>query len=204
MENDYSIKRVFSDEYMFKSPQKKMKTEDFNYYLNKLPKPQKIEGAGLFGTSEKPTLFGLFGKQENISEPKKTTFSFGFNSNKNENEERKETNSPNELSNKIKAEPYTFSTEEPIVLGTYKDDNPIEWEKAWTVYSNRYMKTLSFCKFCNDRIFEYKNKLAFDEEIDSYMIQLPICKRCIVNNIDINSLHNERFGKKKKKTNEEK
>ena len=88
---------------------------------------------------------------------------------------------------------------------TNKDDPDklVILEKSWPMFMNRYMRTFSFCKYCNDRIFAYKNKLSYSEETSSYMIRLPVCKKCVLNNTEITALANERFGTKKKPAEEE-
>ena len=79
-----------------------------------------------------------------------------------------------------------------------KPEKNYPFESIWPLFLNKYVRTYSFCKFCNDRIFAYKNKFTYNNELECWMIQLPLCKKCATYNIEINTLHNNHFGNKKK------
>jgi hypothetical protein len=78
------------------------------------------------------------------------------------------------------------------------EEMPKVLENSWPMFVNKYQRTFSFCKWCNDRIFEYRSKLSYDSEMKCYMIQLPCCRKCALANIAIGKLHHESFGNKKK------
>lgn len=92
----------------------------------------------------------------------------------------------------------TEVSEEPEPKKAKTEDQPAILENSWPLFLNKYVKTFSFCKFCNDRLYNFKEKMFYNKEMKCYIIQMPCCKKCAIANIEINHLHHEHFGNKKK------
>jgi hypothetical protein len=100
-------------------------------------------------------------------------------------------------------EPKMSRRDEPPPLETkrvveLKTDPTSVLENSWPLFVNKYVRTFSFCKWCHDRIYGYQEKMTYDKDLKCYMIKIPCCRKCALANIEINKLHHEHFGNKKK------